>query len=156
MIQTGDVARADGWVTTYSALYNEQGVQQSRLWPKGTLCITIAANIADSGLLSFEACFPDSVVGFSPFDPIPDARYFEYFIRTAQSELELYAPSTAQKNINLAILDELLIPVPPLIEMTRIVVRTEHLLAQCDRLADALQVKSAAASELAAGVTNSA
>ena len=71
LVQTGDVARADGEIDTWSALYNQRGVEQSRLWPAGTLCITIAANIADSALLRFDACFPDSVVGFVPFEPNP-------------------------------------------------------------------------------------
>jgi type I restriction enzyme, S subunit len=38
---------------------------QSKLWPEGTLCITIAANIAETGILTFPACFPDSVVGLT-------------------------------------------------------------------------------------------
>ncbi len=145
LIQTGDVARAVGTIQTWSTTYNEKGLAQSRLWPAGTLCITIAANIADSALLGFDACFPDSVVGFVPFKPIPDARYFEYFMRTAQSYLEQFAPSTAQKNINLAILDELLIPLPPAEEMHRIVQRVEALLGLCDVL-EARQMNSDTAS----------
>src|SRR5262249_25290581 len=66
LIQTGDVARSYGTIRTYSSKYNDIGLAQSRLWPAGTLCITIAANIADSGILGFDACFPDSVVGFVP------------------------------------------------------------------------------------------
>ena len=57
-VQTGDVARSHGRITSYSSKYNEIGLAQSKKWPKGTLCITIAANIADSGILSFDACFP--------------------------------------------------------------------------------------------------
>ncbi len=61
-IQTGDVARSSGSIETYGSLYNDVGLAQSAMWPAGTLCITIAANIADSGILTFDACFPDSVV----------------------------------------------------------------------------------------------
>lgn len=68
-IQTGDVAAADGRVTSHSQTYNEIGLAQSRLWPVGTVCITIAANIADSALLSYPACFPDSVVGLVRSSP---------------------------------------------------------------------------------------
>jgi len=64
LVQTGDVARANRIIETFTALYNEIGLAQSRLWKKGTMCITIAANIADTGILGFDACFPDSVVGF--------------------------------------------------------------------------------------------
>jgi type I restriction enzyme S subunit len=59
LVQTGDVARSNGTITTYSNLYNDVGLEQSKMWPAGTLCITIAANIADSGILGFPACIPD-------------------------------------------------------------------------------------------------
>lgn len=62
-IQTADVKNADYYITKYSDTYNESGVAQSKLWDKGTLCITIAANIADTGVLAFPACFPDSIMG---------------------------------------------------------------------------------------------
>lgn len=134
LIQTGDVARANGIVKTYSAMYNAKGVEQSRLWPAGTMCITIAANIGDSAVLGFDACFPDSVVGFTPELPELDVRYFEFFIRTAKSHLEDFAPSTAQKNINLEILGLLCVPLPPANEMHRIVAKVDQLTALCDQL----------------------
>ena len=134
LIQTGDVARANGTVNTYSTMYNAKGVEQSRLWPAGTMCITIAANIADSALLGFDACFPDSVVGFIPDLPELNVRYFEFFLRTAKSHLEDFAPSTAQKNINLEILGLLSIPLPPATEMQRIVAKVDQLMTLCDQL----------------------
>ena len=82
-------------------MYSEEGLAQSRMWKKGTLCITIAANITETGILEFDACFPDSVVGFVPSPIIGEADYFQYFIKVAKSRLESYAPATAQKNINL-------------------------------------------------------
>lgn len=134
MVQTGDVSRAEPLIATHSALYNRTGLNQSRLWPKGTMCITIAANIADTGILAFDACFPDSVVGFIPFDAGIDVKYFEYFMRTAKSHLEDFAPSTAQKNINLGILGELLVPLPPASELGRVVAKVDELMALCDAL----------------------
>ena len=134
LVQTGDVARANGVIQTHTGLYNDVGLSQSRMWPKGTMCITIAANIADSGILGFDACFPDSVVGFIPSAEVDDAKYFEYFMRTAQNRLLDYAPSTAQKNINLGILETVLIPLPPLNEIRRIVAKVDQLMALCDEL----------------------
>lgn len=134
MIQTGDVARSQGVIETYTNKYNDFGLSQSFKWPKGTLCITIAANIADSGILSFDACFPDSVVGFIPASVFENARYFEYFVRTAKANLLEFAPATAQKNINLEILTQVLIPLPPLAEQHRIVAKVDALMALCDCL----------------------
>ena len=134
VIQTGDVARSKGVIQTHTSKYNDVGLAQSKKWPAGTMCITIAANIADSGILSFDACFPDSVVGFIPASGFQDARYFEYFVRTAKANLLEFAPATAQKNINLEILSAVLIPLPPLAEQHRIVAKVDELMALCDKL----------------------
>jgi type I restriction enzyme S subunit len=83
------------------------------MWPAGSLCITIAANIAKTAILGFDACFPDSVVGFMPGEMI-DTHYTHQWFVTRQAKIEELAPQAAQKNINLAILNSLSIPVPPL------------------------------------------
>jgi len=81
------------------------------MWPKGTLCITIAANIAKAGILTFDACFPDSVVGFSAEDPAT-VEFVRAWLSILQASLEARAPESAQKNINLEILRGLDIPTP--------------------------------------------
>jgi type I restriction enzyme S subunit len=111
-IQTGDVSNAGDWITSYSSTYSEAGLNQSRLWPKGTLCITIAANIARTAMLDFDACFPDSVVGFTPFDGV-HTEYVLYCLRFYQEFLEHRAPKSAQMNINLDTLRRLHMPKPP-------------------------------------------
>jgi type I restriction enzyme S subunit len=112
LVQTGDVANSGGYITVFSSTYSERGLSQSRLWPAGTLCITIAANIAKTGILTFDACFPDSVVAFVA-DP-PTTSYAQIWLSFWQKRLEDSAPESAQKNINLAILRNLMVPVPPL------------------------------------------
>jgi type I restriction enzyme, S subunit len=134
LVQTGEVARADEYIREFHSEYSDVGLAQSRMWPKGTLCITIAANIADTAILDFDACFPDSVVGFIPFEPIISPRYFLHFMKTAKADLLKYAPSTAQKNINIGILDSVQIPIPPIEEMTRIVQKVDSLISICGKL----------------------
>lgn len=111
LIQTGDVANCDGYIRNFTSTYSEKGLKQSKLWPAGTLCVTIAANIAKTGVLLFPACFPDSVVGFSATDR-PTVEYVRFWFSFLQKTLEANAPASAQKNINLAILRALEIPVP--------------------------------------------
>lgn len=127
-VQTGDVRRSDGVVREYTQTYSELGLSQSRLWPAGTLCITIAANIAETGILAMPACFPDSVVGFLSQDPVL-TRFVELFMRTARGELEQFAPATAQKNINLAVLERVMVPLPPAPERERIVAEVDRRLS---------------------------
>lgn len=85
-------------------------------------------------MLGFDACFPDSVVGFVPCEPLNDTRYFLAFMKTARENLLKFAPSTAQKNINLEILESVLIPTPPLNEMSRIVAKVDELMTLCEQL----------------------
>jgi type I restriction enzyme S subunit len=133
-IQTGDVRKSNGTIRDYTQTYSEFGLQQSRLWPEGTLCITIAANIAATGILKFKACFPDSVVGFTQNEDSATTRYVEFFIRTAKEKLEQFAPATAQKNINLDVLQNVAVPLPPLAEQTRIVAEVERRLSVIEEL----------------------
>jgi type I restriction enzyme S subunit len=133
-VQTGDVRAANGWLTTYKKTYSEFGLKQSRLWPKGTLCITIAANIADTAVLGIDACFPDSVVGFIPHDEGIDVELIEFFIRTVKNDLEKYAPATAQKNINLAILETVGLPLLPSSEQKELVENVKNKLLIISRL----------------------
>lgn len=156
LVQTGDVARSNGCINTYSALYNQLGLSQSKLWNKGTLCITIAANIAGSGILNFDACFPDSVVGFTPYENEIPVLYFHYFMMTIKSTLEKFAPSTAQKNINIDILSQLFFPCPPLEEFHRIVDKVQNLLSVCDVLRAYIQSAQQTQLHLADALTDAA
>jgi len=100
-IQTGDVKHADLYVTSYSQTYSEAGLAQSKLWPAGTLCITIAANIAETAILGMEACFPDSVIGFVADDSMSDARFVKYLFDTIKRQYQQVSQGAAQDNLSL-------------------------------------------------------
>ena len=114
LIQTGDVANADMYIRTYNSTYSDLGIAQSKVWKSGTLCITIAATIGKCSILDFDACFPDSVVGFTVNSNVCNNEYVYFIFSRLQSILEENAPAVAQKNINLKVLNELDIPLPPL------------------------------------------
>ena len=100
-IQTGDVKHAGLYITEYQQTYSEAGLEQSRLWPAGTLCITIAANIADTAILGFDACFPDSVIGFIPDEKKTDVRFVKYlFDATIQRRVQQFTQGAAQDNLS--------------------------------------------------------
>lgn len=111
LIQTGDVANSGLYITEHHSTYSELGLQQSKMWDEGTLCITIAANIAKTAILGFDACFPDSIVGFIANEDTNNV-FVHYWFSFFQEILESQAPESAQKNINLKILSELKVIVP--------------------------------------------
>lgn len=134
LIQTGDVARAKNVITDCITYYNETGLAQSRLWESGTLCLTIAANIADVAILGIDACFPDSVVGINGYAPITSNKYFKYMLEAFQEILDGKATKSAQKNLSVDTILSVAYPLPPLGEQKRIVKQVEELLALCDGL----------------------
>lgn len=118
-IQTGDVVNSKGRIRSYSQTLNEKGLSVSKLFNKGTIVLTIAANIGDTGILEFDACFPDSLVGITPSDGL-DSIFLEYYLRSQKSYLNSISTQSAQKNINLAKLNPMLIAVPPIDEQREI------------------------------------
>lgn len=102
-IQTGDVVRARGRVRTHTQTLSELGLSVSRVFPKGTIVLTIAANIADTGILDFASAFPDSLVGITPREGV-DTEFLEFFLRTQKSEMDRLASKGTQKNINIQFL----------------------------------------------------
>ena len=112
-IQTGDVKHAGLYVVEYSQTYSEEGLAQSKLWESGTLCITIAANIADTAILGIDACFPDSVIGFIPDKDKADARFVKYlFDSYLQRSYKKFTQGAAQDNLSQGKLLSLKFPVP--------------------------------------------
>ncbi|MDO4697931.1 MAG: restriction endonuclease subunit S [Pasteurellaceae bacterium] len=120
-IQTGDIRNSSHLIEDYSQTYSDFGLQQSKLWKKGTLCITIAANIAETGILNFDACFPDSIIGFVADPKQTSEAYVEYLLSSFKTKLQSQSTGSAQENINLATFDNLLLPFPPLESQQKIV-----------------------------------
>lgn len=50
----------------------------------------------------------------------------ELFVQTAKADLSAFAPATAQKNINLETLGDVLVPVPALTEQAEVVRRVDR------------------------------
>lgn len=133
-IQTGDIRNASHVIHKYNQTYSEIGLEQSKLWPKGTLCITIAANIAETSILGFDACFPDSVIGFVANTKKTSSSYVEYLLSSVKGMLEGKGQGSAQSNINLGTFQNLKLPFPSLSEQARIVA----ILDKFDALANSL------------------
>lgn len=112
-VQTGDVKHAGLYLTDYEQTYSEAGLAQSKLWPEGTLCITIAANIADTSILKIKACFPDSVIGFIPEKEKADVRFIKYlFDAMLKKRYKSFTQGAAQDNLSQGKLLSLKFPVP--------------------------------------------
>lgn len=112
-IQTGDVRKANLYLTEYGQTYSDAGLAQSKLWPAGTLCITIAANIAETAILGIDACFPDSVIGFTADPAKADTRFVKYlFDGVLKIKYRSFTQGAAQDNLSQEKLLSIKFPVP--------------------------------------------
>ena len=112
LVQTSDVKAANLYITKNDSYYNDFGLKQSKLWPAGTLCITIAANIAETAILSYPMCFPDSIVGFNANPEKSSELFVYYFFEYIKKEIQKSASGSIQDNINIDYLSKMRIKVP--------------------------------------------
>lgn len=119
-IQTSDVKDASLYVTKYDQTYNERGLAQSQIWPRGTLCITIAANVAETAILGIEACFPDSIVGFTPDPNRADVRFVKYSIDILKTRMQNISRGATQDNLSVDKLLSFALPCPDVNAQRRI------------------------------------
>lgn len=147
-IQTGDVRGCEHLITEFTQTYSEAGLAQSKLWPKGTLCITIAANIAETGILGFDSCFPDSVIGVVVDPKQTSNSFLEYLLQSVKASLKAKGKGSAQDNINLATFENEPFYFPDLAVQKQIVEQLSDLNAEVQRLESIYQQKLAALDEL--------
>ncbi len=113
LVQTGEIKDANLYITNHSQEYGEFGLKQSKMWDAETLCITIAANIAETALLSYPMCFPDSVVGFRANKDVSSEKFMYYVFDYIKHFIQNSASGSAQDNINIEYLTTLDFKIPP-------------------------------------------
>lgn len=126
-IQTGDVRNAKKYITSYSQTYNEKGLAQSKLWAANTVCITIAANIAEIGILGFDACFPDSVIGVVVDKEKISEDFLYLMLLFAQQLIKSKSKGSAQENINLGTFEDMFFKVPSKVTQSKVVAELNDL-----------------------------
>lgn len=119
-IQTGDIKKADLYLTEYIQTYSEQGLRQSKLWNEDTLCITIAANIAETAILKIKACFPDSIIGLMPHKDKTTVLFVKYSFDKFKILIQRLSQGVAQDNLNQEKLSKIEFNFPSLLEQEKI------------------------------------
>jgi type I restriction enzyme S subunit len=155
-VQTGDIRNADHIITGYSQTYSEAGLAQSKLWPKGTICITIAANIAETAILGFDACFPDSIIGVVANPKEADVGFIEYLLQSFKVRIQAMGKGSAQANINMGTFENEQFPFPSVNEQQRIVAELDGLSGETQRLDSIYERKLAALEALKKSLLHSA
>jgi type I restriction enzyme, S subunit len=118
-VQTGDVASANGFLSRYSQTLNDEGLKVSKLFPKGSILVTIAANIGDVAITLIDVACPDSIVVVQSNLDVSN-QWLRYALTSQKKVMDSEATQNAQKNINLQVLRPLKILTPPLLEQKKI------------------------------------
>lgn len=155
-VQTGDIRNADHVINEYLQTYSEAGLAQSKLWPKGTICITIAANIAETAILGFDSCFPDSVIGIVANPMQADVDFIEYLLQSFKARIQSMGKGSAQANINLGTFENERFPFPSVTVQKQLVAKLDVLWEETQRLESLYQRKLAALDELKKSLLNQA
>lgn len=129
LVQTGEIKAVNLYIKSHQATYNDEGLKQSKMWDAGTLCITIAANIAETGILAYPMCFPDSVVGFVAYKEKTSELFMHYVFAYIKTSIQNSALGSIQDNINIELLTALTFKIPK----KRIQDKIAELLATIDK-----------------------
>lgn len=132
-IQTGDITGTSRYITEYKQTLNERGIAVSKEFPRGTLVMTIAANIGDVAILDFSAYFPDSIVGLVPNDTT-NLMFLFYLMMAMKHPMLMTATVSTQMNLNIDQIVSLSAAHPPLLEQSKIVTFLDHETAKLDTL----------------------
>lgn len=131
-IQTGDVSRANKYIESYKQTLNDWGYSVSKEFPKGTLCLTIAANVGDVAILNFNACFPDSILGIVPNSEV-DLDYLYYALKSFKVKFISESTLTTQYNLNIEKVGPIKISLPSIDEQKKIVSKIKIETAKIDQ-----------------------
>lgn len=147
-VQTGDVSSSGTYLERFSQTLNSDGVKVSKVFGKGSILLTIAANIGETAIASFDVACPDSVVAVQPIDGEVNTFWLKVVLETKRRYMDEMAAQNAQKNINLQVLKPLEILTPPLVEQDKVaailsawdeaVIITEHLIEASQQQRNAL------------------
>ena len=108
----GDVSKASKYINHFTQTLSEEGLKVSKMIPKKTLLITIAANIGDIAILNFDSCFPDSIIGINTVSKISN-EYLYYLLTSLKQNILKYAKINTQMNINEKTIKPIRVPIPP-------------------------------------------
>ena len=114
----------DGIVDQTEETITEKGLANSnaKLFPPGTVLFSIFATIGKVGILKITAATNQAIAGVTIRNPGEiESHFLFYCLRWFSSRVVTEGRGMAQNNINLTILRNTLIPLPPLEEQKRIV-----------------------------------
>ncbi|MCV3419556.1 restriction endonuclease subunit S [Campylobacter lari] len=122
------------FISTTEEFITEDGLKNSsaKLFKKGTLLYSIFATLGEVAILDIDATTNQAIAGINIKEKNINILYLMYFLRSIKDEICSKGRGVAQNNLNLTILKQIEIPLPPLQEQERIVGILDESFAKID------------------------
>lgn len=122
------------FISTTEEFITEDGLKNSsaKLFKKGTLLYSIFATLGEVAILDIDATTNQAIAGINIKENNINSLYLMYFLRSIKDEISNKGRGVAQNNLNLSILKQIQIPLPPLQEQERIVGILDESFAKID------------------------
>lgn len=122
------------FISTTEEFITEDGLKNSsaKLFKKGTLLYSIFATLGEVAILDIDATTNQAIAGINIKENNINSLYLMYFLRSIKDEICSKGRGVAQNNLNLTILKQIKIPLPPLQEQERIVGILDESFAKID------------------------
>ncbi len=137
---SGDVNR--GTITDCEGRISDLGLKNSncKVLPSGTVVIALngqGKTRASVALLKVPAACNQSLVGMIPLDAeLLMSEYLLLALRFRYREIRDVTGQEQRRGLNMGLVSELSVPLPPIAEQRQIVAKVDELVARCDKLED--------------------
>ena len=101
----------------------KEGLKNSsaKIFPKGTIVYSIFATLGSIGILDIESATNQAIAGIIPKNDIVNTKYLYYCLKTERNKIIAKRSHATQDNLNLSILKNHEISIPPLDDQNKIV-----------------------------------
>ena len=140
-IKIADITKVKG-KTIFDAetKVNEEGSKKSRLLPKGSLILSNSGTVCIPKFLGAEACIHDGFVAFLGLpDEISKEYLFYYFQYLRPYVIQKHKQGITQVNLNIEIVSDFDLRLPPTNEQKRIIDKIEELSSDLDQGIESLK-----------------
>lgn len=124
----------ENFISTTEEFITEDGLKNSsaKLFKKETLLYSIFATLGEVAILDIDATTNQAIAGINIKENNTNSLYLMYFLKSIKDKICSKGRGVAQNNLNLSILKQIQIPLPPLKEQERIVGILDESFAKID------------------------